>query len=235
MSTSLEMAAAAQPSGQSLNHIQDSNLDTEMTRPLTTNDKGIDRTSLSGSISSEMSNSFQTARDRSERLEGHSRNVPRNNVNNSHTNSVVGGSWRRNDTTGQNGSAPSQFQQSNYDTGSQMSVQYDTTCQRGNSAVTSDFSVPLSSVAPGPVWPTEAQLHTAYGYGIQREDGKITRLIPADSLRENSRNFSTTQGPEGLILLPSPRQPSPSRRQGPEQMMSSEVSFPIHYLHLQNG
>ncbi|KAH6675692.1 hypothetical protein B0J14DRAFT_561405 [Halenospora varia] len=35
---------------------------------------------------------------------------------------------------------------------------------------------------PGSACPSEAQLNTAYGYAIQREDGSFTRLIRADNL-----------------------------------------------------
>ena len=95
--------------------------------------------------------------------------------------------------------------------------------QRANSEMASGSSVPLSSVVPGSVYPTQEQLDVAYAYGIQREDGSYTRLIRADEMAEMS-NVPRGQGPEGLIILPAPRQIDPSLRTGPEPMISSSVS-----------
>ena len=106
---------------------------------------------------------------------------------------------------------------------------YENARPRGNSMM-GENHVPLSSVRPGPVWPSEAQLSMAYGYGIQRDDGTITRLIRADELDE-MHAVPRSQGPEGLIILPPPRQFSPSRRPGPEQMVPSNVNSSLHSLY----
>ena len=86
-------------------------------------------------------------------------------------------------------------------------------------------AVPLSRVMPGPVWPTTNQLKVAYMYGIQREDGTYTRLIRADELDSyDFERVSVSQGPEGMIVLPPLQQPRPEQREGPEIMVSNEVS-----------
>jgi hypothetical protein len=94
---------------------------------------------------------------------------------------------------------------------------------RSNSEMTGGGSVPLSSVVPGNTYPTREQLEVAYAYGIQREDGSYTRLIRADEVND-IQNVPRGQGPEGLIILPSPRQADPSLRVGPEPMIPSSVS-----------
>ncbi len=94
---------------------------------------------------------------------------------------------------------------------------------QGNSFMMEESVVPLSSIRPGSVWPTNNQLDTAYGYGIQRDDGSVTRLICADQISEYLA-MPPRQGPEGLILLPQPRQYSPNRRGGAEPMVPIEVS-----------
>lgn len=89
-----------------------------------------------------------------------------------------------------------------------------------------ESSVPLSRVLPGPAWPAVNQLQVAYAYGIRREDGTYTRLIRADE--SNSHDFErvpVSQGPEGMIILPAPHQPRPEQRDGPEMMVSKEVTF----------
>ena len=93
---------------------------------------------------------------------------------------------------------------------------------RAGTYVGSEASVPLSAVAPGPVYPTETQLGLAYGYGIRREDGTITRLLRADQLEELD-SVPKSQGPEGLIILPPTRQLSPRCRQAPDPMIAEEV------------
>ncbi|KAF4624333.1 hypothetical protein G7Y89_g13837 [Cudoniella acicularis] len=92
---------------------------------------------------------------------------------------------------------------------------------RANSQVMGENTVPLSSVVPGPVWPSDIQLNTAYAYAIQREDGSFTRLIRADQL-DSLDGIPRSQGPEGVIVLPQPRQMSPRRRQS-EVMIPMEV------------
>ncbi|KAH8685676.1 hypothetical protein BGZ60DRAFT_97821 [Tricladium varicosporioides] len=86
--------------------------------------------------------------------------------------------------------------------------------------------VPLNTIVPGSVRPTEAQLNTAYGYAIQREDGSFTRLIRADNL-EPINGISQSQGPEGLIIVPEPRQPSP-RRQHTEIYIPRTIVDDLH-------
>lgn len=71
-------------------------------------------------------------------------------------------------------------------------------------------SVRITSVAPGPVWPSLDQLEVAHSYGIRRDDSTFTRLIRADELPTHIRTelgMFERQGPEGLILVPQPTQP----------------------------
>ena len=83
----------------------------------------------------------------------------------------------------------------------------------------------LSSISPGPVYPSEPQLNTAFGYGIRLADGTYTRLVRADQLAGGYYNsIPTHQGPEGLIIVPEPRQPSPSRRTGQMPLVPKDVS-----------
>jgi hypothetical protein len=91
-----------------------------------------------------------------------------------------------------------------------------------NTVFTGEGSVPLSAVVPGSAFVSREQLDVAHAYGIQREDGSYTRLIRADELSEVN-NVPRGQGPEGLIILPSPHQIDPSLRVGPEQMVPREV------------
>lgn len=93
---------------------------------------------------------------------------------------------------------------------------------RSNTAFTGEASVPLSAVVPGSAFVSSEQLDVAYAYGIQREDGSYTRLIRADELGDMN-NVPRGQGPEGLIILPSPHQVDPSLRVGPELMVPREV------------
>ncbi|KAJ5041209.1 uncharacterized protein L3040_005760 [Drepanopeziza brunnea f. sp. 'multigermtubi'] len=85
--------------------------------------------------------------------------------------------------------------------------------------ITAD-SVPLSTVSPGAAWPTTEQLSVAYGYGYRREDGSVTRLVPADELA--FANVPPRQGAEGLILVPVPAQQAPNLRVG-EPMVPTHV------------
>jgi len=94
---------------------------------------------------------------------------------------------------------------------------------RGNSVMSGDGSVPMSAVVPGTAFVSNQQLDVAYAYGIQREDGSYTRLIRADELSDMN-NIPRGQGPEGLIILPIPRQMDPNLRVGPEPMVPREVS-----------
>lgn len=91
-------------------------------------------------------------------------------------------------------------------------------------------AVPLSRVAPDPVWPSANQLKVAYTYGIRREDGTYTRLIRADEL--DSYDFErvpVSQGPEGMIILPPLQQTRPEQRDGSELMVSYDVYFDFVY------
>ncbi|CAG8983228.1 hypothetical protein HYALB_00004056 [Hymenoscyphus albidus] len=97
---------------------------------------------------------------------------------------------------------------------------------RGNSTFMGHQSgVPLSAVVPGNGHVSEIQLDHAYAYAIRRPDGHITRLLPADAMPALD-GISQYQGPEGVIVLPQPRQPSPRRRLAngaPDQMVSQDV------------
>lgn len=98
----------------------------------------------------------------------------------------------------------------------------------GVGVVPQSDQVPLSTIVPGSVRPTEAQLNTAYGYAIQRQDGSFTRLIRADNL-EPINGIPQSQGPQGLIIVPEPRQPSP-RRQLAEVYIPRGVSWIIYVI-----
>jgi hypothetical protein len=87
-----------------------------------------------------------------------------------------------------------------------------------------EHSVPVSSIAPGSVYPRDDQLTVAYGYAIRREDGTLTRLIRADELTHCNIGIPSSQGPEGLIILPAPKLACPERRDGPEKYVTREVS-----------
>jgi hypothetical protein len=95
---------------------------------------------------------------------------------------------------------------------------------RSDPMMIGEYSVPLSRVCPGNIWPTEEQVNTAYGYGLLRDDGTITRLVPADDLG-GVNHIPPHQGAEGLIIVPLPRQMSPNAMRGrPEPMIPGNVS-----------
>ncbi|CZT41248.1 uncharacterized protein RSE6_00969 [Rhynchosporium secalis] len=81
-------------------------------------------------------------------------------------------------------------------------------------------SVPLSTVCPGSVHPTENQLNTAYGYAIRRGENSFTRLLPADQYPMTG--VPALQGAEGLIILPPTVQPVPNGNM-PERMVPLQV------------
>lgn len=86
----------------------------------------------------------------------------------------------------------------------------------------------LSAVNPGPSYATNDQLDVAFGYGLRRDDGTYTRLIPADTLPPHltaQMNLPARQGSEGLIIVAPPRQPSPNSRNGPIPLVPRDVSF----------
>jgi hypothetical protein len=89
-----------------------------------------------------------------------------------------------------------------------------------------DMPIPLSRVSPGPVWPSDNQLSTAHAYGIRNDDGTFTRLIRVDEIhRFAAHSIAPRQGPEGLIILPPTRVPSPNSLSGPDQLVSRAVSL----------
>jgi hypothetical protein len=144
-------------------------------------------------------NSFQSARERSERLVGGNDNV---------STAGMSSSWSRNNPHNNNA-----------------------VVSGNRSRNASRAGCFLSAVMPGFVEPDDTQLNVAYGYAIRRDDGSYTRLIRADDARlaladNPSRPFQDRQGPEGLIILPPPRQPSPgSRRPGDDPFVSAEVRY----------
>lgn len=142
-------------------------------------------------------NSFQPARERSERLSGGN-----NNGGNGHNRSYTG-------------MGPSNGQGNPRNGSDSMAL-----CPRNGSY---GAGCPLTEVVPGSAWPEQSQLDVAYGYCIRREDGSYTRLVPADDLH---RTYPEHEGPKGLIELPIPRQPSPrSRGPGPDPMIDPQVCY----------
>ena len=87
--------------------------------------------------------------------------------------------------------------------------------------------VPLSTIKPGPVYPTEAQLQVARTYGIRRDNGTYVPLIPADeiSLLDQSR-IPIGCGPENMIILPPLQLPRAGDRVSlvDDQMVPAAVS-----------
>ncbi|ESZ95771.1 hypothetical protein SBOR_3840 [Sclerotinia borealis F-4128] len=67
---------------------------------------------------------------------------------------------------------------------------------------------PLTMVRPGPVYPLQEQISSAYAYGIRRADGSFTRLLPADELPALN-GIPRHQGPEGIIIVPELQHSSP--------------------------
>ncbi|KAE8445336.1 hypothetical protein EG329_013574 [Mollisiaceae sp. DMI_Dod_QoI] len=198
-------------------HAPNSTIDIEMACSLTSVEERSNRSRSSSPIAEKMS-SFHSARERTERLGNRLANAGHSNTVPGHVNT-----WRE-ETPGPNGSAPYQYHPPQYDPNApMMGGQYGPARPRGNSIMMmGENSVPLSTISPGSVWPSEAQLSASYGYGIRREDGSITRLYPADEL-PGAHNLPPRQGPEGLIVVPPPRQVSPNRRMGAEVMIPSEV------------
>ncbi len=233
MSMIAEAASAPLPSVKSPTHIDvpDSAMDTEMTCPLTPRD---DRRSHLGSVSDSLpiteDMAFTSTSERKERVTS---NQPRTGCSNTF-NSGPPPTWRREHNAAPVGQSfpSSSYPPPQYQSGQYPLSQYDPNAPmmghyipppRNNSTMMGENSIPLSSVYPGAAWPTEDQLDVAYAYGVRREDGSITRLLRADELP--NRNIPQQQGPEGLIILPVPRQNSPSHRDGGEAMVSSEVCY----------
>ncbi|RKF81413.1 putative c-x8-c-x5-c-x3-h type zinc finger protein [Golovinomyces cichoracearum] len=88
-------------------------------------------------------------------------------------------------------------------------------------------SIPLSSIRPGAISPSEAQLDLAFAYGIRRSDGRVTRLVRADFLNTPYMNpqIPPWQPEEGLIVLPEPRQLSPDRRKGYDPLITQQLQI----------
>jgi len=82
-----------------------------------------------------------------------------------------------------------------------------------------DVVVPITTIHPGPVWPSPAQLNSAYGYALDRGNGQYTRLIPADTLPYNE--YPKYQTTEGLIILPMPRHEQPVPNRAPAMVAQS--------------
>ncbi|TAQ90190.1 hypothetical protein B7494_g1452 [Chlorociboria aeruginascens] len=191
--------SSPQTSDTSLNMIQipPNVVDTEMIYPLTSTNPNRGRSA--SPESAEMADSFKSARERGERLAS-SRGTSRGRRNSSRNGGNSGGR----DATGNGGNPP------------------ESSTPPSNTLGPILDEVPLSDVNPGPVYPTENQLDVAYAYGIRRESGRFTRLIPADQLPA-LEGIDEVQGSEGLIILPEPRAASPARRPDGEQVASSVV------------
>ena len=88
--------------------------------------------------------------------------------------------------------------------------------------------VPLSSIKPGLVYPTEAQWKVARTYGVRRENGTYVPLIPADELSDaDQTNLFWESGPENMIILPPLRLPRADNREslrGNEHIVPPVVS-----------
>jgi hypothetical protein len=218
MSANIVNLASHQPSSEpsseavpDLIHDASQNLDVEMTAPLTSMD-GLSTTSSSSlSGQSKEMNPFQSAKDRVDRL-----NCSRSSMAPPNPNPFSTTPWRRD----QAASAIVNTDRPNTNPLANVSNR-----ARSQSMMSVEGVVPLSSVKPGPVWPTENQLMVAYTYGIRRDDGTYTRLIPADELNElSSGRIPVNQGPEGMIVLPPTLLPRPEKRMGAEEMISNNVS-----------
>ena len=186
------------------------NLDIEMTAPLTSLGESSNTSSPFVSAPLEDMNSFQSAKDRNDRLNGVRAQFPPLTTPTS--------PWRReNQSASSTTTSPSQRSQST------------SSRQRSHSIMSAlEEPLPLSKVIPGPVWPTEDQLKVAYTYGIRRDDGTYTMLIRADQLSEyDFQRVPTTQGPQGMIVLPPPYQLRPEQREGQDEMVPTEVFVPV--------
>jgi hypothetical protein len=196
--------------------IPKSSVDMELACPLTSLEERSNRSRSSSPINEQMS-SFQSSRERSERLGSRPANAGYNSTNPGQANS-----WRE-ETQATAGPPQYQYYQPQYDPRTpMMGNHYPAPRPRGNSVMMGENSVPLSTISPGAIWPTEAQLTASYGYGIRREDGTVSRLYAADEL-PLPHSVAPRQVPEGLIVVPPPRQVSPNRRMGAEVMIPGDV------------
>lgn len=124
----------------------------------------------------------------------------------------VTASWRREQPIA--ASAPSNNHQTSFDRQ-----------RRGSTYAEDEPPVPLSTVKPGTLWPSDAQMTVAYTYGIRRADGVYTMLAPVDELdRFDFRKIPTTQGAEGMIVLPPLTVERPEDRGGKDRMVPAKVS-----------
>lgn len=185
-----------------------------MTCPLTLTVDRSTGSSLSSPSQTDNMSSFQSSRERNERLQT-------NQVRAGRTNSIAQGSapgtWRHPEMPSSipNSSA---YPSSQYDPNAPM-MGY-SPGNRGPQLV-GENSVPRSTVCPGPVFAIPEQVQTAYSYGVRRPDGSYTRLLPADEFPMTG--IPPRQGPEGLIIVPTPMQQAP----GPniqDRMVPIEVS-----------
>ncbi|RDL37853.1 uncharacterized protein BP5553_05286 [Venustampulla echinocandica] len=190
--------------------------DSEMTSILTTNEGHSAKSPSLSPFSPGKMSAFPTGRECSERMDelstdnsdGQAQQTP--NYNNPPGTPMYSSSY-----SGQ------QFTPMNPATGAFTPNQPDT-WTRADPYIPGGNSVRLSTVVPGPVFPSEAQLNVAYAYAIQRADGQYTRLMAADEI-EAIDGVPPTQGLEGLIVLPAPRAPSPRRRQGNDPIVPAEI------------
>jgi hypothetical protein len=165
--------------GGSLAPVRDNykNTDTEMAPQLTSVDG---HSSPDATPESEIMSSFQSAKDRLDRIK-------RQQGNGGGFNGDASENWRRS-------AERADFKMSNHENISH---------QRSLSDMAGGDIAPIGTVVPGPVWPSPEQLKVAYGYGIRRDDGSYTRLYRADELGGlDVTKIAITQGPEGLITLP---------------------------------
>jgi hypothetical protein len=169
----------------------------EVTLPLTTMEEN---SKPEAEMSPENMSSFQSAKDRLDRL-----NRPEPNAGD--TNHSTTGSWRRNTASGDiNMGNPSD------------------PFGRILNKFGGDHTIHVSSVSPGPVYPTKGQLQVAHGYAIRLEDGTYTRLLRADELHGLNTGVPTSQeGSEGLLILPAPEL-LPEYRAGTQQYVTPAVS-----------
>lgn len=183
------------------------NTDSEMTLPLTTMD---DQIKPKPGASSDKMSSFQSAKDRLDRLNRPTRSNGGGSAgpNNTNNNAIAASNWRSNTASG------------DVNMGGELDP-----FGRVISIFHGDHTIHVTSVSPGPVFPSKDQLTVAYGYAIRREDGTYTRLLRADELRGLNIGVPPTQeGAEGLIVLPSPDLPVPEKRVDPAQYVTAAVS-----------
>ncbi|KAH7350883.1 hypothetical protein BKA65DRAFT_476239 [Rhexocercosporidium sp. MPI-PUGE-AT-0058] len=192
---------------------QKSDMDTEMTCPLTLKDDHSIRSGSSSPIQLDTMSSFQSVRERNIQA---NTNLSRQGRSHSLAQGPSSGTIRRPEMASSLPSAsfipPGQYDPNAPTMSSPPS-------NRG-SFMLGENSIPLSTVCPGAVWPTNDQVDTAYAYGIRRDDGSFTRLLCADEFP--TAGVPPRQGPEGLIVLPAPMQRAPNPNL-PDRMVPTEV------------